>query len=48
MLKRDHDYYFQAQQHIHTAERAYLDFIVFATDGTLHQFVKQRLPDNEH
>lgn len=48
MLKRDHDYYFQAQQQIHTAERAYLDFIVFATDGTSHRFVKQRLlSDNE-
>ena len=49
MLKRDHDYYFQSQQQIHTAGRAYLDFIVFATDGTSQRFVKQRLlPDIEH
>ncbi|PFX31973.1 hypothetical protein AWC38_SpisGene3233 [Stylophora pistillata] len=49
MLKRDHNYYFQSQQQIHTAGRAYLDFIVLATDGTSHQFVKQRLlPDIEH
>lgn len=49
MLKREHDYYFQAQQQIHTAGKAYLDFIVFATDGTSHRFVKQRLfPDIEH
>lgn len=49
MLKRDHDYYFQSQQQIHTTGRAYLDFIVFATDGTSQRFVKQRLlPDIEH
>lgn len=29
-LKRDHDYYYQAQQQIHTSGRGYLDFIVFA------------------
>ena len=39
MLKREHGYYFQAQQQIYTADRAYLDFIVFATDGTSHWFV---------
>ena len=49
VLKKDHDYYYQSQQQIHTAGRAYLDFIVFATDGTSHRFVKQRLlPDIEH
>ena len=34
MLKRDHDYYFQAHQQIHTAESAYLDFIVFVACRT--------------
>jgi len=32
-LKRDHDYYLQAQQLIHTGGRCYLDFVVFAADG---------------
>ena len=48
-LRKDHDYYYQAQQQINTAGRAYLDFIVFSTDGTIQRFVRQRLlPDIGH
>ena len=42
-LKRDHDYYCQAQQQIHTSWRGYLDFIVFASDGQTSKFFLERL-----
>ena len=45
-LKRDHHYYYQAQQQIHTTGRGYLDFVVFATDGVSCQFVQERLLPN--
>ena len=48
-LKRDHDYYCQAQQQIHTSWRGYLDFIVFASDGQTSKFFLERLaPDMKH
>ena len=48
-LKRDHDYYYQAQQQIHTSGRGYLDFIVFASDGqTLKFFLERLAPDMKH
>ena len=48
-LKRDHDYYYQAQQQIHTSGRGYLDFIVFASDGQTSKFFLERLaPDMKH
>ena len=48
-LKRDHDYYYQAQQQIHTSGRGYLDFIVFASYGQTSKFFLERLtPDMKH
>ena len=48
-LKRDHDYYYQAQQQIHTSGRGYLDFIVFASDEQTSKFFLERLaPDMKH
>lgn len=48
-LKRDHDYYYHAQQQIFTTERGYVDFVVFATEGSSCRFVKERLaPNIEH
>ena len=48
-LKRDHDYYYQAQQQINTSGRGYLDFIVFASDGQTSKFFLERLaPDMKH
>ena len=33
LLKRDHDYYYQVQQQLHTTKRDYCDFIVCAFDA---------------
>jgi len=48
-LKRDHDYYYQAQQQIYTTGRGYLDFVVFSTDGKSCALFNERIaPDIEH
>lgn len=48
-LKRDHDYYYQVQQQLHTTGRGYADFVVFATEENSCRFVQERLlPDSTH
>jgi len=48
-LKRDHDYYYQAQQQIYTTGRGYLDFVVFSTDGKSCALLNERIaPNIEH
>ena len=46
-LKRDHDYYYQGQQQLHSTKREYCDFVVYATSSNDSKFVCERiLPDN--
>ena len=44
-LKRDHAYYYQVQQQLHTTGRSYCDFIVFSTDGENWVFFQERALD---
>ena len=49
LLKRDHDYYFQVQQQLHTTKYTYCDFVVCAFDMKDSKLVQERiLPDNAH
>ena len=42
-LKRDHDYYYQVQQQLHTTKREYCDFVVYATSSSDSKFVCERI-----
>ena len=49
LLKRDHDYYYQVQQQLHTTKRDYCDFIVCVFDAQSSKLVRERiLPDFTH
>ena len=49
LLKRDHDYYYQVQQQLHTTKRDYCDFIVCAFDAQSSKLLRERiLPDFTH
>ena len=49
LLKRDHDYYFQVQQQLHTTKYTYCDFVVCAFDMKDSKLVQERiLSDNAH
>lgn len=49
-LKRNHNYYYQVQQQLHTTKRKYCDFVVYGCDaaGNTSIVIERIFPDNTH
>ena len=49
-LRRNHNYYYQVQQQLHTTKRQYCDFVVFARDaaGNIVMVIERIVPDYAH
>lgn len=49
-LKRQHNYYYQVQQQLHTTKRQYCDFVVYCCDaaGDIEIVIDRIFPDHAH